>query len=39
MQKLLEHRANPKVLNKSGRTVLHLATKYKNAELAQRLLN
>ena len=39
IQKLLEYGADPKVLNKSGWTVLHLAAEHKNIKLVQRLLN
>ena len=39
MQKLLEYRADPKIPNKNGWTILYLATKHKDAGLAQRLLN
>ena len=39
MQKLLEYGADPKVLNKNGQTILHLATKYRDTDLAQRLLD
>ena len=39
MQKLLEYRADPKIPNKNGWTILYLATKYRDAGLVQRLLD
>ena len=39
MQKLLKYRADPKVLNKNGWTILYLAIKHRDVGLAQRLLD